>query len=119
MARPARRFCFRLAAQLHCTVRELLARITTAELMEWMAYDRIEPIGAGRLNLALANLAAMTANINRDMDKRPEPFDVSDFVPFYVRPPLPEIHDPSAGERLSMEARMKAFFQKRAVNGRQ
>jgi hypothetical protein len=37
-----RRFCFGLASELGCTVAELLDRISSAELTEWMAWYRVE-----------------------------------------------------------------------------
>jgi hypothetical protein len=117
MARPVRRFAFRLAASLGYTVSELLARLSAAELIEWMAYDRLEPLGLGRVNLGLASLAAMTANIHRDTEKRPEPFDPEDFLPYHIAPPLPELRQPSVSEHQAMEARMKAFFKTRPTHG--
>ena len=119
MARPWRRFLFRLAATLGCTVRELLQRLTVPELVEWMAFDRLEPLGIGRVNLGLANLSAMTANINRDPDKRPEPFDPADFIPYHIQPPAPPSRDPGPAERLAVDARMKAFFQARSASDQQ
>ncbi len=84
MARPARQFHFRLAAELGMTVRELLARMDSRELSEWMAFDRIEPIGSGRANLALAGLSAITANVNRDSKRHPEPYAPDAFVAFFL-----------------------------------
>lgn len=34
-----RRYCFYLASQLKMTVRELLEKLDSRELAEWMAYD--------------------------------------------------------------------------------
>jgi hypothetical protein len=54
-----RRFRFRLALALHCTVRELEQRLDHAELVEWMAYDAaIEPFGDKRADLRAAVVAA-------------------------------------------------------------
>jgi hypothetical protein len=44
------------------TVGELLARISSAELTEWMAYDAIEPFGEERADLRAGIVAAVTAN---------------------------------------------------------
>lgn len=41
MDRPERQFYFRLAGFLGLPVRELLARTSSRELSEWMAYERI------------------------------------------------------------------------------
>lgn len=90
-------------------MRELRARVDLPELAEWQAFDRLEPLGMGRLNLMLASLSAMTANIHRDPSKQASPFDPDDFLPFHV-PSAP------AGEAAqnALEARMKAFFQARS-----
>lgn len=53
MERPLRRFLFRLAIRLGCTVRELLLRIDSAELSEWIAFDRLEPFEDGYWQAAL------------------------------------------------------------------
>lgn len=45
MARPERRFLFRLALGLGMTVAELGQRMSSAELTEWMAFNNIEPFG--------------------------------------------------------------------------
>lgn len=38
-----RRFYFRLAAEVfHCSVAEMLDRITSSELSEWLAYYRLQ-----------------------------------------------------------------------------
>jgi hypothetical protein len=39
MRRPLRRFCFYLATRLKMTVAELLDRVDSRELTEWMAYE--------------------------------------------------------------------------------
>ncbi len=44
------------------TVSELLARISSAELTEWMAFDAIDPFGNWRADLRTGILAAVTAN---------------------------------------------------------
>jgi len=59
-----RRFAFRLALALGCTVRELLARLTAAELAEWQAFYRLEPWGDVRADLRAGHIAAMVANVN-------------------------------------------------------
>jgi hypothetical protein len=45
-----------------------------------MVYWSIEPPLAERLEIAIATLTSMTANINRDPKKRPEPFTAKDFM---------------------------------------
>jgi hypothetical protein len=91
-----------------CSLREAMARVDSWEFTEWQAYDRLEPIGEGRANLILAGLSSMTANINRDREARPEPFGVEDFIPYYVRPPLPPAREPTPAEVADMETRLRA-----------
>lgn len=42
MVNPERRFYFTLASRLGMTVRELLSRVTSMEITEWMAIFQIE-----------------------------------------------------------------------------
>jgi hypothetical protein len=78
MARPERKFYFRLAAHLGMTVRELLSRLDSRELSEWIAYYNLDPFGEARADYRAAMLACLTANINRG---KHEPFKISDFMP--------------------------------------
>jgi hypothetical protein len=91
-----------------CSLREVMARVDSQEFTEWQAYDRLEPIGEGRLNLILAGLASMTANINRDREARPEPFEVEDFIPYHMRAPAPPAREATPAEVAAMEMRLKA-----------
>jgi hypothetical protein len=93
----SRRFYFRLALALGCTVHELLERVSSAELTEWLAFDRVEPIGAWRGDYNFAMLAALYANANRK--KGSKPFKTVDFMPV-----LPD-NDPGG------EAKALAMFQ--------
>ena len=61
------------------TVAELLSRISSAELTEWMAFSMLEPIGHERGDLQAAVVAATMANINRKKGKKP--FKPADFMP--------------------------------------
>ena len=62
------------------TVRELLGRISSRELSEWMAFYRLEPFGDQRADLRQAITTAMLANVNRKRSaKAAEP---KDFMPF-------------------------------------
>ena len=44
---------------------ELLERVSSRELSEWQAFDRLEPVGETRLVYQLALLAAMMGNALR------------------------------------------------------
>jgi len=62
-------------------VPELLARTSSRELSEWMAYDAVEGLPDRRVEILLASLLAMTANVNRD-PKKGEPASALDFLPW-------------------------------------
>jgi hypothetical protein len=46
---------------LGCTVEELLNRVSSAELTEWMAYARLEPFGPHREDLRAGVIASVMA----------------------------------------------------------
>ncbi|MBT8199580.1 MAG: DUF4035 domain-containing protein [Acidimicrobiia bacterium] len=62
------------------TVEQLQAEITSREFAEWIAYDRLEPIGDDRSDHMIAQLTAILANIHR----RPgtKAYTVTDFLLF-------------------------------------
>ncbi len=65
------------------TVRDLLSRTSSAELTEWMAYDRLCPIDESwRADLRQGIHSALVANLNRS--KGP-PFIAEDFIPEFDR----------------------------------
>lgn len=57
---------------------ELLARISSRELTEWMAYDRLEPFGEWRADVRSALVAMVMANAWRGKDQKA--FTVDDFL---------------------------------------
>lgn len=59
------------------TVAELLQRISSRELTEWMALAEIEPFGEERADWRAAMIAATFANTLRG---EREPYPVSDFL---------------------------------------
>jgi len=61
------------------TVREMLARIDSRELAEWIAYDTIEPIGEQRTDMACGVIASTIANCHRP--KGHSAFKPLDFMP--------------------------------------
>lgn len=72
------------------TVAELLSRISSRELTEWMALDAIEPVGDRRLDVLAAIQMALIANINRDRKKRKNPYSAADFMPQWDKPETAE-----------------------------
>lgn len=66
------------------TVGELLARISSRELTEWMVYFGLEgPTGDARADWRAGMVASTIANANRDPKKRPQPFRPEEFVPTF------------------------------------
>lgn len=61
------------------TPRELLASVTSAEITEAMAWERIEPFGALHSEYLMGTLAALIANIHRK--EGVDPFTAVDFAP--------------------------------------
>jgi len=61
------------------TVAELLRRISSRELSEWMAFGQLEPFGAEAGWLGNAITSKTIADVNRGKGKKP--FEVSDFMP--------------------------------------
>jgi hypothetical protein len=67
------------------TVRELLVRIDSRELTEWMIYYDMEPWGTEIEDWRAGLIASTVANVNRDPKKRKEPYAPHDFMPKRVQ----------------------------------
>jgi len=65
------------------TVAELLARISSKELTEWMAFSQVEPFGADADYLGHAITASTIANVNRT--KKTKAHSVEDFMPKFEK----------------------------------
>lgn len=77
----SRKFYFRLALALGCTVKELLQRCDAAELAEWQAYYIHEPWGSSwRQTATIASAIAWSAGA-KDVDER-------NFMPCYYERPM-------------------------------
>ena len=61
------------------TVAELLGRISSRELTEWMAFGQLELFGAEANFLGHAITSKTIADVNRGKGKKA--YDVSDFMP--------------------------------------
>ena len=57
--------------------------VSSREFAEWQAYDRLDPIGDERADIAAGIVASVVANTNRDERKRAEPFKPGDFMANY------------------------------------
>ena len=70
---------------------ELEATMSSRELSEWMAYERVDgPVGPQREDLRAGIIAATVANCHRSKGVA---FKPTDFMPYYERPRT----DPDAG----------------------
>lgn len=78
---------FRLALQLGRTVNELTSTLDAAELVEWMAFYRIDPFGGYRTDLAAATICSAMANIKRGPNQ--QSFSTNDFIAIERFPPSP------------------------------
>lgn len=67
------------------TVGELLGRISSQELTEWMAYSQVEPWGEDRADLRAGIVAATVANAQRDKKRKHSPYKAKDFIPQFGR----------------------------------
>ena len=79
------------------TVEELDNRISARELLEWKAYDQLEPIGAAGSNafyIGFAIVACTVANAHRN--PKSKAYEVSDFMPKFER------KEQSAGEMIQI-----------------
>ena len=65
------------------TVAELLSRVSSRELSEWMVYYEQEPFGEERGDLRAGIVASTVANANRDPKKQKKPFTAQDFMPSF------------------------------------
>lgn len=77
------------------SVRHAQREIDSHEFAEWLAYDRLEPIGPRRADLNAAIIAAAVFNARRSKrsDKVADP---RDFLPKYWEPPA----EPATPEEL-------------------
>lgn len=64
-------------------VAEMLSRISSHELSEWIAYAQVAPFGEERADLRAGIIASTVANANRDPKKRRKPFEPREFMPSF------------------------------------
>ncbi len=103
---------FRLALALGLPVRELLARMGSDELTEWMAFYQLEPFGDFRADLRSAIVASTLANAHRS--KEGKPFTPEDFMPFVDKKNRSDQSKASEADAARLNiARFKAMFAHR------
>lgn len=67
------------------TVRELLDRVDSRELTEWMAYEHVTgPFGPDRSDIHAGIIASTVANASKG--KRGKKFEPKDFIPQWDKP---------------------------------
>jgi hypothetical protein len=85
-----------LTRTLGRTLQELGETMTAREFgLHWAEYQR-EPWGDVRVDVAGAVNARTLAEINRDREKRREPFGLADFMPFAPQPEAERVEAGSA-----------------------
>lgn len=65
---------------------DMLEAMTSRELAEYIAYNRISPYDDSRGDLQAAIVASTVANVNRNPKKRPQPYKPIDFMPYLEKP---------------------------------
>ncbi len=57
-----------------------MLEISSDEFTEWLAYYQIEPFGEQIADLRHGTACALVANINRNIEHRPEPYLADEFI---------------------------------------
>ncbi len=83
-------------------VEEMLARISSRELSEWLAFMQVEPLGEEREDLRLARLCSLVAGAAGVQKKKGVPFETKDFIFDYWET------EEERGERAAEEKRADA-----------
>jgi hypothetical protein len=83
------------------TVRELLSKLGSDEISEWMAFYQLEPFGDFRADYRSALVTSTFANAHRQKDS--PPFKPEDFMPF-----IEKVSTASDGKANAM--RLRAMF---------
>ena len=85
------------------TVEDLLSRISSRELAEWMAYEQVEGrLGPGRADIHAGIIAATVANANRAKGRAARP---QDFIPRWDRRRVQSVE-----EQVKVAYRLNAMF---------
>lgn len=108
-----RRFAYRLAGALGLPATAVLDDMTSAELTEWMAYRQVELLPGERLEVLVATLIALTANIHRG--KGEQAATAMDYLPWLREAEADEAPDQAA--MLRMVEQLNAAFGGRDLRG--
>jgi hypothetical protein len=89
---------------------ELLERVSSRELTEWQAYERVAgPLGPARADVQAAIVAATVANANRT---KGQPATPADFIPTWDRKP-----EQSVEEQVQIAYALNAAFGGTVIGG--
>ena len=90
-----------MALRLGCTVAELNERLSPDELMHWMAFNKISPIGDDRNEYMLAQIAAVNVSLQSKRGRK-----ITEFIPQWYTSP-----DQMKGKKMK-DAFLAAFRHK-------
>jgi hypothetical protein len=94
----------------------LLSQITSAQLSEWEAYDRLDPIGSWRQDFNHASLISKITNIANaiycEKDKKPVVTNAGDFMPIWDKEERKRLEIKREKEQVEIQSAedMKSFL---------
>lgn len=102
----------RWALQLGRTPRDLLASVTSEDIVEMIAFDQLEPMGALPMQFAFGQVCATIANVRRPAKQKP--FRPENFFPALAR----EVGDRDSDEPILLDdPEAQSALIKRAILG--
>lgn len=97
------------------TVRQLLAQTTSAELNEWRAFYALEPFGDLVADQRHGIAQSLSANLQRDVKRRPHPYKPEDFIPWHEshRQGPKAVNGKLLSDPKAQSSLIKSLFQKK------
>lgn len=81
------------------------------EYLEWQEFYELEPFGLQVTDAMHAHQISVLAEVNRNTEKRPEPFTIKDFLLFPPEKTKEEVEEPTVDGLTADEWNMLHFFQ--------
>lgn len=81
------------------------------EYLEWQEFYELEPFGLQVTDAMHAHQISMLANVNRNAEKRPEPFEIKDFLMFPPETRAKPEEEPTVDGLTADEWGLLHFFQ--------
>lgn len=83
------------------------------EYLEWQEFYGLEPFGLAVTDAMHAHQISMLANVNRNAEKRPEPFTTTDFLMFPPdkEPEAAPEEEPTVGGLTAEQWKIRLFFE--------